>query len=65
MLHNPNAFPNLCKFHPKYNKLEAAWTDSSGDNHKKPKLNSNNMKLAMAFTSIQVSESNELDDKLA
>jgi hypothetical protein len=29
-LHNPDSFPNLCKFHPKYAELEAAWTKKGG-----------------------------------
>jgi hypothetical protein len=27
-LHNPNSFPNLCKRHPEYAKMEAAWKAS-------------------------------------
>jgi hypothetical protein len=29
-LHNPNAFPNLCKRHPKYSEMKTAW-EARGD----------------------------------
>ncbi len=29
-LHNLDLFPNLCRYNPKYNELEAAWKAKSG-----------------------------------
>jgi hypothetical protein len=30
-LHNPNSFPNLCKFHLKYDEMKKAWKARGGD----------------------------------
>ncbi len=64
-LHNPDAFPNLCRLHPKYTELERAWKSASGSTSydNKSKMSANNMKLKMAMASIQDSGSEEEDDK--
>jgi YHS domain-containing protein len=58
-LHNPSAFPNLCKFHhPNYAALEAAWKASTGSTDVKTKdATAEDMKLATALAAIQ-----DLDD---
>jgi hypothetical protein len=65
-LHNPSAFPNLCRYHPKYNELETAWKNKStidatpGD---KPEPHARDMKLADALAAIEDSDSDsELED---
>ncbi len=57
-LHNPDSFPNLGKFHPKYAELEAAWkagSDSTGT------ATAEDIKLESALAAIQDSESESED----
>jgi hypothetical protein len=57
-LHNPDSFPNLCKYHPKYAELEAAWkagSDSTGA------ATAEDIKLELALAAIQDSESESED----
>jgi hypothetical protein len=62
-LHNPDSFPNLCLYNPKYNELETAWKAKSGGSaQQKPEPTAADMKLAEALAAIQESDS-ETEDK--
>jgi hypothetical protein len=60
-LHNPESFPNLCRLHPKFAKLEAAWTAKGGSPADKGAPTAADMKLERAMAAIQDSDA-ELDD---
>ncbi len=54
-LHNPDAFPNLCRYNPKYDELESAWktktmVDAAAEH--KPAPTARDMKLAEALAAI-------------
>jgi hypothetical protein len=57
-LHNPDSFPNLCKYHPKYAELEAAW---KAGNSKNGNATAEDIKLESALATIQDSESERED----
>jgi hypothetical protein len=64
-LHNPDAFPNLCCYNPKYAELESAWkrkimVDTAAEH--KPEPTAQDMKLAEALAAIQESDSEAEDD---
>ena len=59
-LHNPNAFPNLCKRHPNYSTMEAAWTSSGGGVGKKEPTAAD-IQLEGALAEIDESESESGD----
>jgi YHS domain-containing protein len=63
-LHNPSAFPNLCKYHPNYAALETAWKASTGDTDVRTKTNKDataeDMKLSTALAAIQDSDDNSV-----
>jgi YHS domain-containing protein len=62
-LHNPDSFPNLCKFHPNYAAMETAWKATSGDaSGGKAAVTAGDMNLDTALATIQDSDS-EGDDK--
>jgi hypothetical protein len=57
-LHNPDSFPNLCKYDPKYAELEAAWKASSNN---AGEALADDIKLESALAAIQDSESESED----
>jgi hypothetical protein len=63
-LHNPDAFPNLCRLHPKYHALETVYNagkdkamDQGDDDDKKP--TAADMTLEEALAAIEESDSEE------
>jgi hypothetical protein len=65
-LHNPEAFPNLCRYNPKYDELESAWktktmVDAAAEH--KPEPTARDMKLAEALAAIHESDSEIEDDE--
>ena len=62
-LHSPTSFPNLCKNHPKYAELEAAWTASGGQakSEKKEKVSAADIQLESALANIESSDSESED----
>jgi hypothetical protein len=63
-LHNPEAFPNLCKFHPNYAAMEKAWkaTGDDASGGKPAAATAGDMKLEHALAAIQDSDSETEDD---
>jgi hypothetical protein len=51
--HNPDSFPNLCKYHPKYAELEAAWKAGSNSTGA---ATAEDIKLEPVLAAIQNSE---------
>jgi hypothetical protein len=63
-LHNPDNFPNLCRLHPKFTELEAAWEARAGATPpEKPGYTARDIKLATALAAIQGSDSEEEYDE--
>jgi hypothetical protein len=62
-LHNPTAFPNLCKCHPEYAKMEAAWNASGkeGAGSTESSVMADDICLDSALVKINGSDS-ETDD---
>jgi hypothetical protein len=61
-LHNPHSFPNLCKLHPNYSTMEAAWKEKGGDaGGGESPVSAADIKLNSALAEIDDSES-ESDD---
>jgi hypothetical protein len=62
-LHNPNSFPNLCKRHPNYTTMEAAWTASGGgvSSAGKKEPTAADIQLEGALAEIDASESDSGD----
>jgi hypothetical protein len=61
-LHNPNSFPNLCKHHPKYSTLEAAWKASGGDpSAGDTSISAADIKLESALAEMEESDSDSDD----
>ena len=58
-LHNPDSFPNLCKYHPKYAELEAAW--KAGGKDGAAAATAEDIKLEAALAAIQESDSDSDD----
>ena len=56
-LDNPSAFPNLCKCHPNYLALQAAWTASGGtDKKKEESVTAADIQLDSALVEIEESD---------
>jgi hypothetical protein len=63
-IHNPDSFPNLCKRHPNYSTMEAAWTASGGSDApdgKKKGVSASDIQLDSALAEIEGSESDSSD----
>jgi hypothetical protein len=62
-LHNPDSFPNLCRLHPKFAELEAAWTSKGGSTaDSKGAPTAADMKMERAMAAIQDSDDESDDD---
>jgi hypothetical protein len=57
-LHNPDLFPNLCKYHPEYAELEAA---CKAERNNTGKATADKIKVEWALAAIQDSESESGD----
>jgi hypothetical protein len=57
-LHNPDSFLNLCKYHPKYSELEAAWKAGTSEPNN---ATADNIQLDTALAAMQDSESESED----
>jgi hypothetical protein len=61
--HNPDSFPNLCRLHPKFAELEAAWTAKGGaPAESKGTPTAADMKMEQAMAAIQDSDTESEDD---
>jgi hypothetical protein len=60
-LHNPDSFPNLCRYNPKYAELEKAFSGGAGDSDGDKEPTAADMKLADALAAIQESDEEEDD----
>jgi hypothetical protein len=61
-LHNPNAFPNLCKRHPNYSALEAAWTASGSGANGAAKPTAADIQLDSALAEIEEESESDSGD---
>ncbi len=55
-LHNPDAFPNMCRMNPKYTEMEAAFNAQGGDQ------TAEDIKLQDALLAIEDSDSGGEDE---
>jgi hypothetical protein len=62
-LHNPTAFPDLCRLHPKYTEMEAAHKAKKrgGAGSKEP--TAADIQLSQAMAAINNSETEESDEE--
>jgi hypothetical protein len=61
-LHNPTAFPDLCRLHPKYKEMEAAHKAKKGGAAGNKDPTAANIQLSQAMAAIDESESENSDD---